>query len=146
MSFRDRLKEARLSKGFKQTELSQKIGLSKNAVSNYENGSSNPNIDVLYKLLEILEIEPNFLFQDEIPTKDINLSNADKDLFKRYKKLNKVGQKKTSEYINLLLLNQSVTKRPPSDTRDTYEMVAYDVDEAPPEEWRAPNIETTADD
>ena len=110
MSFRDRLKEARIAKGLKQVELSEKIGLSKNAVSNYENGSSNPNVDVLYKLFDALEVDPNFLFQDEIPIHKITLTTIEKQLIINYRKLSKIAQQKTDEYINDLLENPKYTK------------------------------------
>ena len=95
MAFKDRLKEARIAKNFKQNELSLKLGLSKNAVSNYENGSSKPNIEVLYKLFNILEVEPNYLFQDEIDTTNIILAKDEQQLIENYRQLNSQGQ----EYI-----------------------------------------------
>ena len=102
MGFKDRLKEAREAKHFKQNELSLKCGLSKNAVSNYEAGRSFPNIETLYKIFDLLDVDPNYLFQDEIEIKDkeIVLSLKDKILLKKYNNLNKLGQSKADEYID----------------------------------------------
>ena len=125
MSFRDRLKEARIAKGFKQIELSEKIGMSKNAVSNYENGSSNPNVDVLYKIFEVLEIDPNFLFQDEVPIHNTVLTSDEKDLIEQYRKLNVSGQKRQKEYIRLLSLDDKYTKLRPMPSETQYEQAAF---------------------
>jgi len=125
LSFRDRLKEARIAKGLKQTELSEKIGLSKNAVSNYENGSSNPNVDVLYKIFEVLEIDPNFLFQDEVPTYNTILTSNEKWLIEQYRKLNVSGQKMQNEYIKLLLLDSKYKKLPPMPSETQHEQAAF---------------------
>lgn len=81
MSFATRLKIARELKGLNQKELSLKIGKSQNVVSNYEAGISYPNMETLYKILEILEIEPNVLFWDDLSeslqNKIIKTQNSD---------------------------------------------------------------------
>lgn len=64
MSFGSRLREARQAKNMNQKELGALIGVTGNAVSNYENGTSSPNDHILLKIFNVLEIEPNFLFQD----------------------------------------------------------------------------------
>lgn len=64
MSFSERLKEARIAKNLKQSELGALVGVTGNAISNYENGTSSPNDRVLLKLFDVLEVEPNYLFQD----------------------------------------------------------------------------------
>ena len=125
MSFRDRLKEARIAKGLKQVELSEKIGLSKNAVSNYENGSSNPNVEVLYKIFEVLDVSPNYLFQDEIPTHEVILTNGEKEMVNNYRDLNTLGQKQANDYIKLLLLDDKYLKLPQNIPETEYEMAAY---------------------
>lgn len=65
MSFADRVREARIKKGYSQKDLAGKIGVSSKAVSNYENGVSSPNEKIMYALFDALEVDPNFLFQDE---------------------------------------------------------------------------------
>lgn len=66
MSFGSRLREARKAKGLRQVELSIRCGLSKSVVSNYEVGISYPNIETLYKLCELLEVDPNYLLFDDL--------------------------------------------------------------------------------
>ena len=45
MEFHEKLQALRKQKGLTQEELARSIGVSKNAISNYENGVSTPKID-----------------------------------------------------------------------------------------------------
>ena len=53
MSFGDRLREARKSKGMSQQELADELGISINSVANYERGTSFPKESYLYKIINI---------------------------------------------------------------------------------------------
>lgn len=64
MSFASRLRQAREQSGFTQQDLAEKLGVTKSAVGNYENGVSSPKWDVLLKIFDVLQVEPNFLYQD----------------------------------------------------------------------------------
>lgn len=68
MSFQNRLKQAREMKKIDRKELAEKVGVTVSSISNYENGISVPKTEIMYKLLSVLEIDANFLFQDEIET------------------------------------------------------------------------------
>ena len=91
MSFATRLKEARENKNLTQKKLAELVGVRNTAISNYEKAVSFPNIDILYKIFDILQIEPNFFFQDDIQnlalTSSYNLtdiqspSEVDPDMF-----------------------------------------------------------------
>lgn len=52
----ERLIAFRNRKGLSQDELSEKLGVSRQSISNWENGSSQPSIDFVKKLAEIYEI------------------------------------------------------------------------------------------
>ena len=64
MSFASRLRQAREQSGITQQDLAEKLGVTKSAVGNYENGVSSPKWDVLLKIFDVLQVEPNFLYQD----------------------------------------------------------------------------------
>ena len=67
MAFKDRLREAREAAGLDQSDVAKLIGnLSNTSISNYENGTSFPKTEILFKLFEVLGTTPNFLFQDEV--------------------------------------------------------------------------------
>jgi transcriptional regulator with XRE-family HTH domain len=64
MPFGNRLKEARLNKGLTQEELASSVGVTKGAIGNYESEVSSPKEPILIKLMEVLGVDANFLFQD----------------------------------------------------------------------------------
>lgn len=66
MSVGSRIKELRESKGISRSELADKIGVTIGAISNYENEVSSPKEPILFKLMEILGCDANYLFQDSI--------------------------------------------------------------------------------
>ena len=58
----------RTKKGMTQDELAEKLFVSRQTVSNYENGKSNPDIDMLMKIAEFLDTDANALIYG-IPVK-----------------------------------------------------------------------------
>ena len=64
MPFGKRLKEARLNKGMTQEQLAQAVGVTKGAIGNYESEVSSPKETILIKLMAILNVDANYLFQD----------------------------------------------------------------------------------
>ena len=58
----------RTKKGMTQDELAEKLFVSRQTVSNYENGKSNPDIDMLMKIAEVLDADANALIYG-IPVK-----------------------------------------------------------------------------
>ena len=63
--FSIRLKELRISKGFTQSELCKKVGVSQNTFTNWENGSREPNFKTLRKLANVLETTIDYLLGEE---------------------------------------------------------------------------------
>lgn len=66
MAFIDRLKDARKNAGMTQEKLAQKIGVAKSTYTGYEKGNSEPNMYVLSKIMEALNVDANYLYQDEV--------------------------------------------------------------------------------
>lgn len=88
MSFANRMREIRELRGITQKDLATKIGVGNTAISNYEKGISFPNTDILYKIFDALDIDPNFLFQDDVPIlKKMDLSSREKDHIEKYRGL-----------------------------------------------------------
>lgn len=107
MGIGKRIKEARLQKNLKQEDLAAMIGVQPSSIGNYENEVSHPKEPVLYKLFEVLEVSPNFLFQDVIKNKKILLSSEGSEVFELYNKLTPQGKQKAKTYINDILGNPS---------------------------------------
>lgn len=61
-----RLKEARALTGLKQKEMANKLGLSPSAYSNYENGYSEPSVDLIKEVCYIAQITVNEFLKIEI--------------------------------------------------------------------------------
>ena len=64
--FKDRLRQARKSKGHTQQSLADAIGVKKSTVCGYESGNSEPDMDKVIKIMEVLGVDANFLYQDEL--------------------------------------------------------------------------------
>lgn len=60
----DRLKEARLRAGLTQKQVAEKIGIATTTLSGYERGASDPDVGTLCKLMDALNTDANFLYQD----------------------------------------------------------------------------------
>lgn len=106
MSFSSRLRQAREQAGLTQQAFADKLGVTKSAIGNYENGVSSPKWDVLVKIFDVLHVEPNFLYQDDfsscspVPA----LTPTQTSLLDNFDQLNEEGQTKALEYVEDLVL------------------------------------------
>lgn len=107
MGIGNRIKEAREQLGLTQIELGKLVGVTGSAITNYEKETSHPKEQIIYKLMETLNVDANYLFQDVVKikshTNDVTL--AEYDMVKRYRTLDDLG-KETIEYI----LNKEVSR------------------------------------
>ena len=63
-AFSNNLKEARKSKGLRQSEVADKVGCAVSTYANWEQGRRDPSIADIFLLIEALEIEANDLFYE----------------------------------------------------------------------------------
>jgi len=61
MTFGDRLREARKAKGFTQEALAELIGVAKSTLTGYEKGNREPDMFKIKKLIDILEVDSDYL-------------------------------------------------------------------------------------
>ncbi|MDM8128951.1 helix-turn-helix transcriptional regulator, partial [Paraclostridium benzoelyticum] len=61
MTFAERLKQLRESKGLKQIELAKKLNLTSAALSQYEKGIREPNSEMLKKIADYFNVSTDFL-------------------------------------------------------------------------------------
>lgn len=59
----DRIKEGRRARGITQQELAEALSVSKQAVSQYENGSNSPKPEVFESMCQILELPHGYFFK-----------------------------------------------------------------------------------
>lgn len=77
MGIGSRIKQARERLGLTQVELGKIVGVTGSSITNYENNTSHPKEPILYKLLDALHVDANYLFQDELPDIRSNVLSAD---------------------------------------------------------------------
>ena len=89
-----RIKEARERMGLTQTELGALIGVTGSAITNYEKETSHPKEQIIYKLMETLNVDANYLFQDavKIKAKQNDVTLAEYDHIKKYRDLDDHGK------------------------------------------------------
>lgn len=57
----ERIRELRIASGISQVELAEKLGVSKQSVSNWENDNIQPSIDMLIKLSKVFNVTTDYL-------------------------------------------------------------------------------------
>lgn len=57
----EKIKELRTAHGISQVALAQKMGVSKQCVSNWENGYIQPSIDMLMKIADLFSVSTDYL-------------------------------------------------------------------------------------
>lgn len=62
MTFGNKLKDARKSKGYTQKELAELVDATNTAVSNWENDINKPDMDMIEKLCGALSVSPKYFF------------------------------------------------------------------------------------
>lgn len=97
--FGDKLKEARKEKGLKQSELGFILGLKNTTISNWEKGISNPDVEIISKLCEILGVPANYFFEN-MASEEI-LSFSEKNLIKKYRTLDEHGIQAVDSILNI---------------------------------------------
>ena len=96
MSIASRILEARQAQGLTQEALALKIGVTKGAIGNYENGVSVPKIEIMFRLFEALGRDANYFYQDECHIPSVScgatLSPDEYNLVNNYRRLSSDGK------------------------------------------------------
>ena len=119
MSFGKRLRERRIELKMSQSELARHLGVSSAAVSNYESGQNAVREDILLKLFEVLEVDPNYLYQDTVALRSFTCTVEEKSLVMKYRSLSTVGRQALHSVVDALGAYQSdlETAAPPTEIR-----------------------------
>jgi len=92
MSVGQRLKQRRLELGMSQKELARRLGVTPAAISNYESGQNAVREDILIQLFSVLEVDPNYLYQDAFTGGAFPVSVEEKQLVLKYRGLETRGR------------------------------------------------------
>ena len=76
MMFANRIKELRVSMGLNQVEFAKKLNVTKQSVSNWENGNIQPSIDMLIKIATVFSVSADYLLGLDVRS-TIDVSNLD---------------------------------------------------------------------
>lgn len=87
MNFGDILQQLRKDRKLKQEYIAKQVGVKKNTISNYENNVSKPHYEQLVKLCNLFKVEPNYLMQNDITIKTLQITPEDQYIINHYKSL-----------------------------------------------------------
>lgn len=103
MGIGKRIKEARNAKNMTQEDLAKLLGVTKGAVANYENETSHPKEPIMYKLIDALCVDANYLFQDvvKLQSHQNDISVSEYEHIKKYRFISEhlPGGTETVDYI-----------------------------------------------
>ena len=99
--FKDRLKEARKNAGLSQEKLGNILGISKQTISDYERGYSEPDMNKIMQFMKVLNVDANFLWMDEMaePSPETTLSKDAMRIATLFDSLDDAGK----ELINVVI-------------------------------------------
>lgn len=102
MGLGQRMRERREVLGLSRSELAKRLGVSPSAIGNYEKDTSFPKEEVLLRLFDSLETDPNTLFQDSFLQGGQVLSAGERALLERYRGLSPVGKEAVGSVVSAL--------------------------------------------
>ena len=97
----NRLKEARLNKGLSQQELANRSKVHYTNVGRYERGDASPSADILNRIANALEVNPDFLMNGTLENKATD-SLKDERLLIQYRKIEQLPEDKKNLLIEFL--------------------------------------------
>lgn len=90
------LKEGRINKGLKQSEVANLVGVKPNTLSNYENGVSEPDIDTFANLCEIYDLDFSQVLGEAyglgVVGEDFDIKPSEIKYIKKYRDLDSHGK------------------------------------------------------
>jgi len=102
MSFGSQMKKRREDLSLSRLAFAERLGVSVSAISNYENGLSFPKEEVMLRLFDSLETDPNTLFQDSFRDGRNVLSRSERELLKQYRGLSPKGRETVRSVVDAL--------------------------------------------
>ena len=106
MSLGDKLRQRRQEMGLTRPQLAAKICVTPSAIANYENGISTPKPDILISLINVLEVDANYIYSDYLGHSQVrnlydqDLNAEEIDSIQKYKKLSEEGKRLVRLIIN----------------------------------------------
>lgn len=93
----DKLKEGRLNKGLKQSDVTKLTGIKNTTLSNYENGNTEPDMDTFLQLCRLYDLDYAEIIREaygyKIPGEQLTIKASDIDRIRKYHNLDDHGRK-----------------------------------------------------
>lgn len=90
------LKNGRLQKGLRQSDVSKITGIKNTTLSNYENGVTEPDMDTFLKLCELYELDFITIMEEAygitVPGKNFNIKPSEIEFLKKYRAIGSESQ------------------------------------------------------
>ena len=102
MSFGKQMRLRREELHLSRAALAEELGVSPSAISNYENGVSSPKEEVLLRLFDALEIDPNYLYRDSFRSGSFVCSRAEQDLIEKCRSLSPLERETVGSLVSAL--------------------------------------------
>jgi len=102
MGFGEQLRRRREELGLSRAELAERLGVSRSAVGNYETGVSTPKEDILLRLFDALQVDPNYLYQDSFHAQGFVCSGEEQRLLEKLRRLPLTGRQTVHSLVNAL--------------------------------------------
>ena len=118
MSLGKRIQERRETLGLSQAALAKLLGVSQSTVGNYEAGISFPKEEVMLRLFDCLETDPNALFRDSFREGGRVPTHSERQLLEGYRGLSPRGKETVRSVVEALCayrdeVEESRTNREP---------------------------------
>lgn len=105
--YADRIRTLRLEANMTQPQLAEKIGVTKNAISNWEAGTTRPDVDTLPLLCDALQVTADELLGHSTPS----VSAAEQALLRKFRRLCGYDQKAITDLMEVLSRNRALERR-----------------------------------
>ncbi len=111
MSFGEQMRRRREELGMSRGELAQRLGVSVSAVGNYETGVSTPREEVLLRLFDALEADPNYLYRGSFLCQSGADTDEERRLLAKYRALPLTGRQTVQTLLDALAVMAEETRR-----------------------------------
>ena len=102
MALGDWIKARREELSLTRPQLADRLGVTPAAVGNYETGISFPREDVMLRLFDCLDTDPNTLFQDSFQAGSQVLTQGERQLLEDYRGLSPLGRESVRAVLQAL--------------------------------------------
>jgi len=102
MSFGSQMRRRREELGYSRNVLAEELGVSPSAISNYENDLSSPRDEVLLRLFDALQVEPNYLYRDSFRAQGFLFTERERQLIEKCRSLSPIGRQTVHAMVDAL--------------------------------------------